>query len=474
MSTDSRSTSFASWSQSRLQRLEDFGHAWDEGLVPRIEDYLPEDYPGREREFREYLSRELDCRVRRKEAVSVEEYCRRFPGYDSLIRQVFWENRPPLPARFEITNELGRGGFGVVYLAFDNHLQRPVAIKVAHSCKFTSTTVANRFLHEARLLAKLQHNGLVRVHDALEIGQAESNGILLVMDYIEGPTLEMRLRDGPIFPTDAAKLLLDVTRAVQYAHENGLVAHRDLKPANILLDKYGKPRVADFGLAVAVVEVGTTQAGGTPAYMAPEQIDGGQALERCDVWALGVILYELLTGVKPFGGASKDELFERIRHTEPDPPSTVRPNQCIDSDLERICQRCLHKTPEQRYATAEELADDLEEWLEQHRKKHQVVLTKDFNRLRRALGKDHNAKVRKAADEARDEGQIRTLSRMVNNTSGPPNIEVYDLGEGFVLVVQLHDEASQTRGFLYCGPFNDAEQWLDTHKEYQWVYAFTD
>jgi serine/threonine-protein kinase len=272
---------------------------------------------------------------------------------------------PPLPnrkelrfGRYEVLAEVGRGGMGVVYQARDTVLGRLVALKTIRSGPQAHTEEVERFYREARAEAQLDHPHIVEV---LDIGQAGDEHYF-AMAFATGDSLA-RCRDRfHADPRQAAELLEKVARAVQFAHDKGII-HRDLKLSNVLLDEHGEPLVADFGLARFLdSDVDLTRTGqplGTPAYMAPEQADG-RATAQSDVWALGVILYELLTGQRPFAGRTGTEVTHRIRTADPPRPRALRP--ALDRGLETIALKCLEKDPARRYASAGALADDLARW----------------------------------------------------------------------------------------------------------------
>lgn len=263
---------------------------------------------------------------------------------------------PQLPG-YRVEAELGAGANGVVYRVRQVKLDRVVAVKVLRGA--TATTRA-RFLTEAQALARLRHPNIVQVHDYGE----HDGSPYLVMELVEGGTLAQALRQsGPLTPIRAASLAALLARAVQHAHAQDIL-HRDLKPGNVLLEGDGVPKIADFGLAKRLdVDGGQTQQGavlGTPWYMAPEQAAGRNAAvgPAADVYALGVILYELLTGAPPFRSRDLLELLQQIGSEAPAPPRAARPD--VPSELEAICLRCLEKDAVKRFASAGELADALE------------------------------------------------------------------------------------------------------------------
>jgi formylglycine-generating enzyme required for sulfatase activity len=267
---------------------------------------------------------------------------------------------PGRVGRFRLERLPGCGSFGRVYLAFDELLERPVAVKVPHPERVARPHDAEAYLAEARNAAKLDHPHIVPVHDA---GSADGVPCYIVSKYVTGRTLAQALRDGRPEFAGAAALAAAVAEALHYAHRRGLV-HRDVKPGNILLDVAGKPYVADFGLALRDEDVGTgPRFPGTPAYMSPEQVRGeGHRVDgRSDVYSLGVVLYEMLTGQSPFRGAPPEALPEQVTVGEVRPPRQV--DEAVPRELERICLRALAERAADRYATAQELADDLRQFL---------------------------------------------------------------------------------------------------------------
>ncbi len=271
----------------------------------------------------------------------------------------------PLPERFggfDIVRELGRGGMGIVYEARQATLDRTVALKVLIGGARASASDNERFYTEARSAARLQHPNIVAVYD---VGEHDGQPYF-TMRRVDGETLAQRLIAGPLAPRDAAQLLVLVARAVQHAHEMG-VLHRDLKPSNVLLDRRGAPHVTDFGLAKPLdADSGLTQTGailGSPSYMAPEQAAGKRGIvgAATDVYGLGAILYHVLTGRPPFQAATPFDTVLAVLEQQVVPPRVLQPN--IDRDLEMICLRCLQKPQDLRYASAATLADDLEAYL---------------------------------------------------------------------------------------------------------------
>jgi WD40 repeat protein/tRNA A-37 threonylcarbamoyl transferase component Bud32 len=263
--------------------------------------------------------------------------------------------------RFELLDVVGTGAFGTVYKARDPGLDRVVAIKVPRSGNLATGEDLDRFLREARSVAQLRHPSIVPVY---EVGQADQLPYL-VSEYVQGMTLSDLLTARRPSPYEAARLMGDVAEALQYAHERGVV-HRDIKPSNILLDEDGNPHLMDFGLAKRDAgEVTMTAEGqvlGTPAYMSPEQAGGeGHRVDgRSDVYSVGVVLYQLLTGEVPFRGNAR-MLLQQVLHDEPRSPRSL--NDQIPRDLETVCQRAMTKEPGRGYQTAGALAEDLTRFL---------------------------------------------------------------------------------------------------------------
>jgi serine/threonine protein kinase len=262
---------------------------------------------------------------------------------------------------YELIAELGRGGMGVVYRASQPSLGRTVALKAILRGELASAADVARFRAEAEAAARLDHPHIVPVH---EVGEHEGQPYF-TMKLIEGTTLSALLSGGPLPPRRAAGILAPVCRAIHHAHRHG-VLHRDLKPSNILIDQGGKPHVTDFGLAKRLsAKESLTRSGavlGTPCYMAPEQAAGRNAPSpAADIYSLGAILYQMLTGRPPFLAASPLETVLQVIGEEPLPPRLLNPQ--ADRDLEMIALKCLQKPAELRYASAAALAEDLEAYL---------------------------------------------------------------------------------------------------------------
>ena len=259
---------------------------------------------------------------------------------------------------YELREELGRGGMGVVYRAWQPSLQRDVAVKLILRGTLASADDLARFQAEAEAAGRLQHPNIVPIYEvASHDGQCYFS-----MQLVQGVTLAEKLAEGPLPAREAVRLMATVARAIHYAHSQGVI-HRDLKPANILIDSAGEPHVTDFGLAKQLdAAASLTRTGavlGTPAYMAPELASGdrGSIGPACDVYSLGTILYALLTGRPPFQGPSPVDTVLMVLDQDPLPPRLL--NRKLDRDLEMIVLKCLQKPPELRYASAAALADDL-------------------------------------------------------------------------------------------------------------------
>ena len=291
------------------------------------------------------------------------------------------EKPPATIGLFRIERELGHGGFGQVYLGYDEDLQRPVAIKVPHQ-KFLKSLQSDpsalnekeqkrqqdafqklkkEYLEEAQKLAKLDHRHIVPVYTW---GSTDRFPCYIVSKYIEGMSLAERIKEGPFTPIESAELIATIADALHHAHQKG-VYHRDIKPGNLFLDKDGNPYVGDFGLALREEDIGTGhKMAGTPQYMSPEQASGeGHRVDgRTDIFSLGVIFYELLSGKRPFRGDSKQTVLEQVRNTDPRPPRQY--NDRIPQELERICLKSLAKKASDRYSIAKDFADELRYFLQ--------------------------------------------------------------------------------------------------------------
>jgi serine/threonine protein kinase len=376
-------------------KVEQVGHAfeaaWKAGGRPALEPYLADSPPAvRAALLRELLRLDLAYRVRHNEKPMPDEYRARFPTDNDLILAVFGDTPtaaatpqpspmptvdratasadepvgdfPAIPG-YEIQGQLPPGGMGVVYRAWQVGLKRLVAIKMIRSGVHAGTQERARFRVEAEAIAALSHPHIIPIYDS-----GEWNGMpYLTMEFAEGGSLAQALRGGPLPPAQATELVQTLARAVHFVHEHGLI-HRDLKPANILLTDQGCPKLADFGLAKWLrQDQGLTRSQavlGTASYMAPEQAAGDrQALgPAADVYSLGAILYEVLTGRPPFLAETYELTIHQVLSEEPPPPTQLRPE--VPGDLEAICLKCLEKEPGRRFATALALAEELRRYQE--------------------------------------------------------------------------------------------------------------
>jgi tetratricopeptide (TPR) repeat protein len=286
-----------------------------------------------------------------------------FPPCDApTLREPEQVALPQIPG-YEVEAVLGRGGMGIVFRARHLRLNRTVALKMLLAGAYAGPKERERFLREAEAVAGLRHPNIVQVHDLRE----HDGRPYFTMEYVEGGSLVQKLEGTPRCVGEGAALLATLAQAVQVAHQGGIV-HRDLKPANVLLTADGTPKISDFGLARRLEGAkGLTQSGiaiGTPSYMAPEQAQGqtkaiGPAV---DVYALGAILYEMVTGRPPFKGETAAATLQQVVTQDPVPPSRLNPS--VPRDLETICLKCLHKEPQRRYASAAALAEDLKRFAE--------------------------------------------------------------------------------------------------------------
>jgi serine/threonine-protein kinase len=269
---------------------------------------------------------------------------------------------PATVAGYEVLSVLGRGAMGVVYKARQRGLNRLVALKMILAGEHAGSHELNRFQAEAEAVAHLRHPNIVQIY---EVG--EEQGLpFFSLEFVEGSSLDRKANGTPMPPVDAARMVLKLARAMDYAHKSNIV-HRDLKPANVLLTQDGEPKIGDFGLAKRIDEdAGQTRTGtvlGTPSYMAPEQAEGRlrEVGPLSDEYSLGAILYELLTGRPPFKGSTILDTLNQLRTLEPVPPIEFQPG--VPRDLETICLKCLQKDPQKRYAGCGEMAEDLRRFL---------------------------------------------------------------------------------------------------------------
>jgi WD40 repeat protein len=354
---------------ARIDRACDqFEVAWRAGRPTPIEDHLAAVPASEQAAFlRELVVAELELRRASGDEPAPHEYTARFPIHATAIHDVFsaapvaTRTGPhPLPSvpGYEILGELGRGGMGVVYRARQVQLNRLCALKMVLGGAYAGPEAIRRFLAEAETIARLEHPNIVQIH---HIGEAE--GLPYIeLEYLPGGSLDRAIAGTPRPARNAAGLVEALARGVAEAHRAGVV-HRDLKPANILLAADETPKITDFGLAKALgIDRGWTRTEsvlGSPSYMAPEQATGcaRAAGPAADIYALGAILYELLTGRPPFRAATALETLEQVKTAEPVRPGRLQPG--LPRDLETICLTCLDKSPARRYATAAALAEDL-------------------------------------------------------------------------------------------------------------------
>jgi len=358
--------------------LVEFDLAWAPDRLAAAAAELPPTGPFRVAALREMAKIDIERLGRAGRPVSPQDYLDRFPELvdagttpDDLL-QAAAAARETLPfaprpdpgglpdpfGRYRIIRPLGRGGMGSVYLARDTKLDRLVALKVPHFRPGDSEGM-ERFAREARAAATIDHPNVCRVYDVGRIDEVP----YITMAYVEGPTLADTLESGPLPPRRAVELAASVARAIAVAHDHGIV-HRDLKPSNILVARDGSPIVTDFGLASrdSPTDPRLTTEGtiiGTPLYMSPEQVAGDRVGPASDVYSLGIVLYEVLTGRPPFGG-SRAEVLTQVLTTDPAPPSAVRPE--IDPRLDQITQTALAKNPADRFPDMAAFAAALDGW----------------------------------------------------------------------------------------------------------------
>jgi WD40 repeat protein/predicted Ser/Thr protein kinase len=358
-----------------------FEHAWGRGERPHIEEYLA-GFEAAERHalLAGLLASDIEHRIRRGERTEPREYLDRFPDEAPLIRSSFDEAPAALGGEgddpesfpgdrarqfwdYELERELGRGGMGVVYQARQVSLNRPVALKLIKHGDFASDEQQLQFQNEAEAVARLDHPNIVPIY---EVGRHDGRRYFS-MKLIAGESLAKRLNDYIADPRRTARLVSVVARAIHHAHQRGIL-HRDLKPANVLIDTSGQPHVTDFGLAKRIdsdsLETCSGTLVGTPAYMAAEQASSkwGAVTTSTDVHGLGAILYALLTGRAPFGGATPLDTLDQVREKPPEPPTKLNPR--VPRDLELICLKCLEKDPALRFNSAGAMAEELERWLD--------------------------------------------------------------------------------------------------------------
>lgn len=364
----------------------EFEEAWQRGERPRLEDYLHEAAePIRTVLRHELLALEIVYRRKHGELSTPDKYAVPPAEAEQTLTALFHEARPakaaetgggspaaltlmppdnapqrPSISGYEIHGELGKGAMGIVYKARHLQLDRVVALKMIRSGVQASPGELQRFLTEAEAVARMQHPNIVQI---FETGRHQELPFFS-LEFVAGGNLADKLRGTPLLALEAAQLVETLARGMHYAHEQGII-HRDLKPANVLLTEEGQPKITDFGLAKKLDEAGQTHSGaimGTPSYMAPEQAEGrnkelGPAV---DIYALGAILYELLTGRPPFRAATALDTLLQVSKDDPVPPRLLQPT--VPRDLETVCLTCLRKEPGKRYPTALALAKDLERY----------------------------------------------------------------------------------------------------------------
>lgn len=329
-------------------------------------------------------------RIQRGLPVELDDECKKYPDLSGSIKRLWgtimvteaigrshgdeakhplhsdsgsWQLKLPCSwGEYELIEELGRGGMGIVFLAEQPRLGRQVAIKMILRDRFATEQERLRFFAEAEALAKLEHPGIVPV---FEVGELQGSPYF-TMQYVRGTTLAHRLADGPLPQRAAARIISQVARAVHFAHQRGIL-HRDIKPSNILVDEQGNARLTDFGLAKqADAAESLTRTGavlGTPTYMSPEQASGRSSSmgPASDVYSIGTVLYHSLTGRPPHVADSPVQLALKVLEQDPPAPRLLEPS--IDRDLEMIVVRCLQKPPDLRYDSSQDLAMDLEAFL---------------------------------------------------------------------------------------------------------------
>ena len=356
---------------SLIRRFEEQRIAWDSGIRVLVEELV--DGSVRPGDLMDLIYSEIVLRESAGETVSPEEYCERFPDLAAEITRQFQIHAllssdagiGSLAANsasieipgFELIEQAGSGGSGIVYKARDRKIDRVVAIKVLGVVDAIQKKRREQLMREAAAAASLKHPGIVEIY---QLGES-AGAPFVVMEFMSAGSLGELVRKDPLSPERALQILIPVTEAVRHAHQNGVI-HRDLKPDNILLDDADEPHVADFGLARRLDQHQSLHATGdvvgTPAYMSPEQVRGENATVQSDVYSLGAILYQVLTGRVPFQAATAWEVLEQaLTH---DPPKLRTLNPTLPRDLETICEKCLQKDASRRYQHTAELLTDLQ------------------------------------------------------------------------------------------------------------------
>jgi serine/threonine protein kinase len=355
---------------------------WQQGQRVSVEAYL-EHYPelkNRPPAIRELILGEIQLRRELGDTFDLDAMRRRFPleaawlatqfrqpqgdsaRDDTSIDEDEVESNWPFLSGYDVIEEVGRGGMGIVYKARDLQADRLVALKMLKSGPGASARGRARLRHEADAISRLKHPNIVQLFDVIDCDQQ----VCLAMEFVGGGSLARLVRGQPRPPAEAAECVRKLADAMQYAHEHQII-HRDLKPSNILLTGDGNPKISDFGLAKRLDDdTSRTQSGtvlGTPDYMAPEQAEGkvrdiGPA---ADVYSLGCILYELLTGRPPFRDEALIRVLDAVRFKKPRPPGQIVPS--VPRSVESICLKCLEKAPCDRFPSAAGLADDLGRFL---------------------------------------------------------------------------------------------------------------